>query len=129
MSNQFVIARDGLPPLSFAGKVIAQPVVESVGKRFYFVTFFERDDGMFVLGIRFESDWNKEFPCQWAFIGKDSLDFTLQLRDFNPVPPAVGYPPDERYAWKQQQLEYQLKNAFNAALSQAYFDSNLVSEF
>lgn len=126
--NEYIIAREGAPPLGFTGDQLCDPVTITVDKRTYSGVAYMTEDGLIVLSVAFRSEWDGESPYNWAFDGRNTLDVQLKLRGVEKVPAGVGYPVGDKYALKQGRLLAELKQAFDRVISRVYMDSGLVDE-
>ena len=128
MVGDFIVERDGMPPLSFSGEQLCDPVTITVDRRSWSGVVYQTDAGEYVLSLAFRSEWDGELPINWAFVGSNTLRLQVQLSVVKACPLGVGYPAGERYLLKQQILESDLERALFRVISHSYRDSGLVDD-
>lgn len=128
MVGDFIVERDGMPPLSFSGEQLCDPVIVTVDKRSWSGVVYRTDAGDYVMSLAFRSEWDGELPVNWAFVGANTLRLQVQLSEVTACPVGVGYPAGDRYLAKQIILESNLKRALFKVISHSYRDSGLVDD-
>lgn len=119
--DTITLPRTGDAPLKFAGQLVA----ESGDNRFagreqnrWHELALYRDNGRFVLRVAFRTNWQGEPSYDWAWVCATPAEVRERLREHDPVPERVGFPPGEQYAARQQSLEQGLRAQYDATVSE-----------
>lgn len=119
--KQTTIARSGRPALAFIGDQVAESTGRVVnGKeqhRYHDVRLYRTAGGNYVLEVSYVTDWADEVGHVWAEeVIPDGLYDILSAMD--PCAHVRGFPPLEKYEWRQESLMDQIRASWDARVAE-----------
>lgn len=114
---QFTLARTGDVPVTFTGDWVFQGDTsrkEGPGeKRYHHAGLYRTGKGRYVLEVVYHSKWPNEDDRSDVIVCDSVKSLRNAIREFNPIPPNIGYPDGANYAYKQARLHQDLQSRFD----------------
>ena len=118
--NTIILHRSGTMPLRFTGELLA----ESKGRnpkirgrqRWYDLAVYRTQAGKFVASICFRSDFGEPGSDEAAVL-EDASAVSSMLQACDPLAPVQGYPPEARFAEKQERMLQDMRLRFEQQVS------------
>lgn len=111
------LKRTGDAPVCFLGEVIAAKY-SAIADRKQTITIYRVVQNRFAVSVDYSTKWPSEHDRHTVVVCKTSDEARKFLRDHDPVPPNIGYPPGEKYAERQSRLIADLRGAYARLVSE-----------
>lgn len=126
VAPQFTVRRDGDAPLKFCGTILAEgDSAQRNGQdstRWHETTIYQTVGGKYVVAIAFRTRWKGEGDVELASVCDSPKGVILALREYDPVPAGIGFPPGEQFEAKQQRLLADLRGRWGGLVSSLLAD-------
>lgn len=112
MTDEFTLPRTGNQPLRFRGQVLAEGTSrrpDQKDTRWHGAVVYRTAAGKFVVLARFRTRWEGEQDDDRAEVVEAPEGVVRTLREYDPVPEGIGYPPGDSFAEKQRRMEADLR--------------------
>lgn len=120
-----ILPRTGNAPLKFEGELIAEsrPTQDpdkpgKDPKRWHELALFRTAGGQYVVSISYRADWKGEHDHHHAEVVPDVPNAVRIIREYDPLAHVMGYPPGEQYAPKQARLLAEIRQRYEAQVSE-----------
>lgn len=117
----FTISRTGRTALRFAATLVAESTGSTVNgakqHRYHDVRLYRTTGGNYVLEVAYVTDWQDEIGHTWAeeVLPERLADILLAI---DPTAHVRGFPPLEKYEWRQQALLDQIRAAWGTRVAE-----------
>lgn len=119
-----IIHRSGTMPLRFNGALLAESKGRRKGtgtnrtrQRWYDLAVYRTEGGKFVAHVAFRSDFGEPGRDEGAILD-DAPAVVKMFADCDPLASVQGYPPEQRYAAKQERMLSELAARFEEQVSE-----------
>jgi hypothetical protein len=117
----YTLSRTGDAPVSFEGDLLAEAGGHWLAgrelNRWHSLAIYDIANG-FVLSISYHTRWQGETDCDLVFVCNTPTEVKQKIREYNPVPVGIGYPPADQYRERQSRLETDLRRQYAAAVTE-----------
>lgn len=130
-TETITLPRSGHAPLRFTGELIAETDGRAVAgrdhNRWHTLAVYRTSAGRYVVAIGYRTRWEGELDRDLALVCGSPADVAETLLAFDPCDGVQGYPAGEAYAAKQARLILDLRQRFEALVSEV-LDSDEFAE-
>lgn len=118
------LKRTGLRPLVFEGESLAEADGFRRGNneptRWHEIAVYRTEGGRYLVSITFRSRWAGEDSQYFVGDAGDGGDIEAILRQYNPSPPGIGFPPGSAYADRQARVEADLRRRYESLVTELF---------
>ena len=86
--------------------------------RWHEVGIYRRTDGSYAISIAYRTQWEGELDRHWVEMAAGPAEVRAALRAVNPCGELLGYPPGPAYQEKRTRLEADLRQRWEALVSE-----------
>lgn len=118
-----IVSRDNDSPLRFRGITLAKGDSKWPGKRgdperWHEATIYLTSGGAYVVSAALRTVWRGEMDACYAWVCDSPNSVIRTLRECDPIPSGIGYPPGDHYSQKQQRLVDDLRGRWGRLIGQ-----------
>lgn len=116
--DQHTLARTGQAPLKFTGELLKESDDERHNNRWHELAVYRTTGGRYVVRIAYRTLWQGELARYAAEVVGGPDGVSRVLRNYDPCGPVTGYPLGAAYAERQARLMADIRNRYNAQVSE-----------
>lgn len=124
------ILRTGDAPFTFTGELLARAggPPDDRRHRSYELAIYRSAAGSYVAVVHFATTWRGEMNHTAAYVGADSAAIVAALKQHQPTPPRIGFPPGPKHEHQNAMLRSDLAAQYAHAVGELLFKAQISAD-
>lgn len=122
-TETYTLTRTGQRPLEFRGRLLAEAdgdIGPSGPSRWHELAVYQTEAGRYVVAITLLTRYQGEHDHHLVVYADDPEAIEAALREYDPCPPGIGYPPGPAYADRQARVTADLRRRYEVLVSDLF---------
>ena len=119
----YTLSRTGHRPLTFTGEKLAEADNYNPTRnldRYFELAVYRTRSGRYVVSIALRAECRGEGDIMTVVYSEDPAEIERALRDYDPCPPGIGFPPGESFVAKQDRLREDMRRKYDGLVTELF---------